>query len=175
MADFKNMSKVDMLNLSEMCLDICNDKAVKLGDWSQRDIDLFVAQFKEADLEPSIDMDKLDYKAYPRSYFEKKFNGFDDNVIDALYECENKKLEDDRLCPLRVLRDRVGTLSIENPSTIYNADQDEVKDTTEAEAEEKSKEAQGTTEAEAGAEADGDSATDRARWFTEANEADYDT
>jgi len=165
-----------MLNLSEMCLDICDDNAVKLGDWSQRDIDLFVAQFKEADLEPSIDMDKLDYKAYPRSYFEKKFRGFDENVIDALYECENKKLEDDRLCPLRVLRDKVGTLSIENPSTIYNADQTEAKGTTEAEAE-KSKEAEGTTEAEAeaGAEADGDSPTDRARWFTEANEAYDDT
>ena len=111
---------VDFLQLSELCLDICDDKVMKLGDWTQRDIDLFVSQFKEADLEPEIDMDRLDPRPYPRSYFANKFSGFDDVVIDALYDCENKKLEDTRLCPLRVMRNKVGTLSIENPNTVYN-------------------------------------------------------
>ena len=164
--------QVDMLKLSDLCLDICNDKAVKLGDWSQRDIDLFVAQFKEADLEPSIDMDKLDYKAYPRSYFEKKFKGFDDNVIDALYELENKSLEDHRICPLRVMRGKVGTLEISNPNKIYNADKTEDQEAQEQETEgEKNSSAEATTEADAEANS---YSSDRARWFTKANEETED-
>jgi len=180
MEDFKNAKnqqaeqvqaeQVDMLKLSDLCLDICNDKAVKLGEWSQRDIDLFVAQFKEAELEPSIDMDKLDPKAYSRSYFEKKFPGFDDNVINALYELENKTLEDDRLCPLRVLRDKVGTLEISNPNKIYNADKTEDQEAQEQETE---GEKNSSAETEADAEADSYS-TDRARWFTKANQETED-
>jgi hypothetical protein len=173
MADFNNSEKVDFLQLSELCLEICDDKQVKLGDWSQRDIDLFVSQFKEADLEPQIDMDKLDPHAYPRSYFEKKYPGFDDVVIDALYECENKKLEDTRLCPFRVLRDKVGTLSISNPTKEYNAvalQQDDKAEAQEAEEETAGKE-DSAAEAEASPEATADSySSDRFRWFKKANE-----
>jgi len=171
MQDFNNPENpVDFLKLSELCLDICNDKAVKLGDWSDRDVDLFVAQFKEADLEPQIDMDKLDPKAYPRSYFEKKFPGFDDTVIQALYELENKSLEDHRLCPLRVMRDKVGTLEISNPNKIYNADK-----TEDQEAQEQETEGEKNSSAEAEADAETDSyCTDRARWFTKANEETED-
>ena len=173
MQDFNNCEKdpVDFLKLSDLCLDICEDRVVKLGEWSDRDIELFVAQFKEADLEPQIDMDRLDPKAYPRSYFEQKFPGFDDTVIDALYECENKKLEDTRLCPLRVLRDKVGTLEISNPNKIYNAAEESHQ--TEAQEETKGKE-DGATETETSPEADC-YCTDRSRWFTEKEEEDDET
>ena len=170
MLDFNNSKDpVDFLQLSELCLDICNDKVVKLGDWTQRDVDLFVAQFKEADLEPVIDMDKLDPKPYPRSYFADKLPGFDDYVIDALYECENKKLEDMRMTPLRVYRDKVGTLAIENPTKEYNA----AKEDDKAEEEDQGKEEDGSAEAEAEATADSDYSI-RARWFEKANEEEED-
>jgi hypothetical protein len=158
MQDLK--SEIDFLKLSDLCLDICDDKEVKLGDWTTDDINLFVSQFKEAELEPQIDMDRLDPKPYPRSYFEQKFSGFDDNVIDALYICENKKLEDTRLCPLRVMRGKTGTLAIENPNKIYNADKKEDNEETEGES---------AAEAETSTEADGYCA-DRARWFKTAQE-----
>ena len=168
MQDFNNSQKdpVDFLKLSDLCLDICNDKVVKLGDWSDRDIELFVSQFKEADLEPEIDMDRFDPKPYPRSYFEKKFPGFDDATINALYECENRKLEDMRMVPLRVMRGKVGTLAIDNPTKEYNASE---KKTQEAQ-----EEAKGTTEGQEGegqpkSEADGDYST-RARWFATSQE-----
>jgi len=161
MTDF-NSEKVDYLQLSELCLDICQDKAVKLGDWSERDVQLFVEQFKQAELEPVIDMDKLDPRPYPRSYFEKKFSGFDDNVIDALYECENRKLEDDRLCPLRFLRDKVGTLQISNDTNKYNGDK---KDETQNQKAEEGKEDESQSEPETNSYC-----ADRARWFKTAQE-----
>lgn len=168
MQDFNSENQnVDFLQLSELCLDICNDKMVKLGDWNQRDIDLFVSQFKEADLEPQIDMDKLDPRPYPRSYFENKFSGFDDNVIDALYDCENKKLEDTRLCPLRVMRNKVGTLAIENPNTVYNA----AKESNQTEAQEQETEEDGSAETEATTDCE---CSDRARWFTSSQEEEND-
>ncbi len=105
-------------------MDICEDREVKLGDWTAHDIQLFCDQFKEADVEPTIDMDKLDPRPFPRSYFEKKFPFFDEHVITALYDLENKKLEDKRLCPLRVMRGKTGSLAIENPNKIYNAEED---------------------------------------------------
>ena len=163
MQDFK--SEVDFLKLSELCLDICEDREVKLGDWTQNDIDLFCEQFKEADVEPTIDMDKLDPRPFPRSYFEKKFPLFDEHVIDALYDLENKKLEDTRLCPLRRL-DKVGTLAIENPNTIYNAAKKE--DNQEAEKAEDGS-AETSAEADCCSEADG-CGTDRSRWFKTAQE-----
>ncbi len=159
MADI-NSQKIDYLQLSDMCLDICNDKAVKLGDWTERDINLFVDQFQEAQLEPVVDMSKLDYKAYPRTYFEKKFPGFEDHVIDALYECENKKLEDDRLCPLRVLRDKVGTLEISNDTNKYNAPSKKDQEAEEQEAQEAEAEVESQPEPETDSYC-----ADRARWF----------
>lgn len=168
MEDFNNIKDpVDFLQLSDLCLEVCDDKVMKLGDWTQRDIDLFVSQFKEADLEPQIDMDRLDPRPYPRSYFEKKFSGFDEHVIDAIYDMENKKLEDTRLCPLRVIRDKVGTLAIENPNTVYNA--------TEKETNQEAEEAEEDRSAEAKAEATADGyCADRARWFEKANEEEED-
>ena len=169
MQDFINSEKdpVDFLKLSELCLDICKDRVVKLGDWTDRDVELFVAQFKEADLEPEVDMDKLDPKPYPRSYFANKFPGFDDNVIDALYMCENKKLEDMRMAPLRVLRGKTGSLAIENPTKEYTASKEKNQEAQEAEG----KEAEG--EGIPKSEADGDYSI-RARWFKKANEEEED-
>ena len=174
MTDFilNKKDPVDFLQLSELCLDICNDKVVKIGEWSQRDIDLFCDQFKEADLDENIDMERFDPNFYPRSYFEKKFPGFDDVVIDALYECENKKLEDQRMAPLRVYRDKVGTLDIENPNTVYNALALQEDDKAEEAEEGKGKE-DSAAKTEAEATADG-YCTDRARWFQKANEEEED-
>ena len=179
MQDFNNSNKdpVDFLKLSDLCLDICNDKAVKVGEWSDRDIDLFVAQFKEADLEPEVDMSMLDPKAYPRSYFEKKFPGFDDNVIDVLYELSNKSLEDTRLCPLRVMRGKTGSLAIENPNKIYNAEENhktEGQEETEGTTETKGKE-DCAAEAETSSEADDICCgTDRYRFFKTSQEEEDD-
>jgi len=170
MEDFNNSKKSpeDFLKLSDLCINICEDKEVKLGDWSQRDIDLFVSQFQQAEVEPEIDMSMLDPKALPRSYFENKFPLFDDFVIDTLYEMENKKLEDTRLCPLRVLRDKVGTLAIENENTLYNAAEENDKAEEETEGEKNS-----SAKAEASSEADCYS-SDRFRWFKKANEEEED-
>ena len=167
MQDFNNSEKdpVDFLKLSDLCLDICDDKVVKLGDWSKRDVELFCEQFKEAGLEPEIDMDRLDPRPFPRSYFAEKFPCFEDDVIDALYDCENKKLEDTRLCPLRVMRNKIGTLEISNPNKVYNAS----KENDKAEAQEQEAEGKENSPAEAEATADSD-CTDRARWFKTAQE-----
>lgn len=173
MEDFNNSEKSpeDFLKLSDLCISICEDKEVKLGDWSQRDIDLFVSQFQQAEVEPEIDMTMLDPKALPRSYFEKKFPLFDDFVIDAIYELENKKLEDTRLCPLRRL-DKVGTLEISNPNKIYNATKE--SNQTQGQEETKGKE-DGATETETSSEADDICCgSDRFRWFKKANEEEED-
>ena len=172
MEDFNNSNKepTDFMKLSDLCLNICEDKEVKLGDWSQRDIDLFVSQFQQSEIEPEIDMSMLDPKALPRSYFENKFPLFDDFVIDILYEMENKKLEDTRLCPLRVLRDKVGTLAIENENTLYNASEENDK----AQAQEETEgEKNSSTKTETSSEANCYS-SDRFRWFKKANEEEED-
>ncbi len=168
MEDFNNndrdqLEEVDMLKLGEMCLDICNDNAIKLGDWSDRDVELFIQQFKESNVEPEIDMDRLDPRPYPRSYFANKFSGFEPHVIEAIYQNENTKLEDDRLCPLRIQRDKVGTLFIENPTSVYNGDKKDQNQETE----------KGTSEAEAEPETTTNSNNQsRARWFTEEDETE---
>jgi hypothetical protein len=86
-------------------MSIVNEEIHHERDWTEEEIELFVQQFQDTvdeDEDPLLDMDKLDPKFYPKSYFREKFSGFDEEVIDILYECENKKLEDARLPPLRV-------------------------------------------------------------------------
>jgi len=39
--------------------------------------------------------------------FAAKYSGFDDCVIQMLWECEEKKLEDARIAPLRVNRESI--------------------------------------------------------------------
>ncbi len=176
MEDFNNSEKspADFMKLSDLCINICEDKEVKLGDWSQRDIDLFISQFQESEVEPEIDMSMLDPKPFSRSYFENKFPLFDDFVIDVLYRCENQKLQDVRLCPLRVLRDRIGSLTIEteapvkeNDNVVYNAS----KESNKAKAEEKEQGKENSSEAEATADSN---SSDRFRWFKKANEEEED-
>lgn len=171
MEDFNNSNKepADFMKLSDLCINICDDKEVKLGDWSQRDIDLFVSQFQESEVEPAIDMRMLDPKPLPRSYFENKFPLFDDFVIDVLYDLTNKGLEDTRLSPLRVLRDKVGTLAIENENTVYNAS----KESNQEAEEETEGEKNSSAKAEASSEADCE-CSDRFRWFKKANEEEED-
>jgi hypothetical protein len=173
MQDLK--SEVDFLKLSELCLEVCEGREVKFGDWTQRDVELFCEQFKEADLDSTIDMDRLDPRPFPRSYFEKKFPFFDEHVIDALYECENKKLEDTRLCPLRFMHGKTGSLAIENNNKIYNAvalQQDDQSEAQEAEEETAGKK-DSAAEAETSSEADSYS-SDRFRWFKTAQEEEED-
>jgi hypothetical protein len=97
----------DFKMLNDLCMSIVNEESHidRERDWTEDEIDLFVQQFQDTtdeDEEPLLDMEKLDPKFYPKSYFREKFSGFDESVIDILYECENKKLEDARLPPLRV-------------------------------------------------------------------------
>ena len=70
-----------------------------------------------------VDMDRLDPNFITFAEMKKKFPLFDDNVIEMLCECENKKLEDARIPPLIVRNENV-TLT-DNLSTIKYIDDKE--------------------------------------------------
>ena len=111
MEDIKNLPKtqLDFDELGNYCDNITNENVWDNGrDWSEEEIQLFVEQFNNfQNDDPLVDMDKLDPKFIPLAEFHKKFSGFDDSVIEMLYECENKKLEDARIPPLRVKNETV--------------------------------------------------------------------
>jgi len=130
MEDNKNLPKtemdeIDFDELGNLCDNIVNEKIYDNGrDWTSEEIELFVEQFKVFEGEENIvDMDKLDPKFITKKHLKEKFSGFDDNVIDILYECENKKLEDARIAPLRVNNKNV-TLT-DNLSNITYIDEEE--------------------------------------------------
>jgi len=99
-------TKKDFAYLESMGQKIIADvePEIVIGDWTQDDINLFVTQFNgsQQDEDPLIDMNKLDPNFITREDIAKKYVGFSPEVLDILYECENKKLEDARLPPLRV-------------------------------------------------------------------------
>jgi len=99
-------TKKDFAYLESMGQKIIADvePEIVIGDWTQDDINLFVTQFNgsQQDEDPLIDMNKLDPNFITREDIAKKYEGFSPEVLDILYECENKKLEDARLPPLRV-------------------------------------------------------------------------
>ena len=101
------------------------------GDWTQDDINLFVTQFNgsQEDEDPLIDMNKLDPNFLTRDDIAKKFPGFSPEILEVLYECENKKLEDARLPPLRVKNQSI-KLTDNFSNTVYIDDETN----TEAEA-----------------------------------------
>jgi hypothetical protein len=113
--------------LNNLCDNIVNETLYDhQRDWTQEEIDLFVDQFRDyqEDSEDTIvDMDRLDPNFITFAEMKKKFPLFDDNVIEMLCECENKKLEDARIPPLIVRNENV-TLT-DNLSTIKYIDDKE--------------------------------------------------
>ena len=136
MEDIKNFPKTqkEFDNLGNYCENIINENIWDNGrDWSQEEIQLFVDQFNNFQKEdPLVDMDKLDPKFIPLAEFHKKFSGFDDSVIEMLYECENKKLEDARIPPLRVKNENV-TLTNNLSNITYIDDPKDCKSKTKCE------------------------------------------
>jgi hypothetical protein len=130
MEDIKKLPKTqqDFDNLNKQITDCCDEKMYVDGkDWTKQEIDLFVSQFQHfQEDDPIVDMDKLDPKFIPLCEFEKKFSGFDDSVIQMLYECENKKLEDARIPPLRINPKSV-TLTDNFSNTTYIDDESKTK------------------------------------------------
>jgi hypothetical protein len=100
------------------------------GDWTQDDINLFISQFNgsQQDEDPLIDMNKLDPNFITRDDIAKKYEGFSPEILDILYECENKKLEDARLPPLRVKNQSIKLT--DNLSNIVYIDDDEPETST---------------------------------------------
>lgn len=111
MDNIKNLPKTekDFELLNNVCLNIVNETTYDDGrDWTQDEINLFVSQFSNAyEEDPIIDMNKLDPHFVPYEKFAEKYHGFDDSVIQMLWECEEKKLEDARIAPLRVNRESI--------------------------------------------------------------------
>ena len=130
MANIKKSKKTH--NIFELMEDIVEERLYDNGrDWSQEEIDLFVSQFNEYQTEEAIvDMNKLDPNFIPLCEFKKKFAGFDDSVIEMLYECENKKLEDARLPPLRISQENI-SLTNNLSNTIINESEEDYKPKTE--------------------------------------------
>lgn len=110
-----------ILNHYENCIGETNHQTER--DWTQEEIDLFVNQFCEYNLqteeEPKLDMEKLDPRFVTEEMYKEKFSGFDDNVIEMLTDLENKKLEDTRIPPLKISRESVKLVNSLS-DTIYN-------------------------------------------------------
>lgn len=110
--------------LNNLCDNIVNETLYdQQRDWTQEEIDLFVDQFRDYQdnsEDTIVDMDRLDPNFITFAEMKKKFPLFDDNVIEMLCECENKKLEDARIPPLIVRNENV-TLT-DNLSTIKYID-----------------------------------------------------
>lgn len=113
--------------LNNLCDNIVNETLYDhQRDWTQEEIDLFVDQFRDYQNNSEdtiVDMDRLDPNFITFAEMKKKFPLFDDNVIEMLCECENKKLEDARIPPLIVRNENV-TLT-DNLSTIKYIDDKE--------------------------------------------------
>ncbi len=104
--DIKNLPETekDFELLNNICMSVVEETIhEKDKDWTEADVNLFVSQFNNAyEEDPLVDMNKLDYNFIPYDEFAEKYSGFDESVINMLWECENKKLEDARIAPLRI-------------------------------------------------------------------------
>lgn len=103
---------------------IINETVYQDGrDWTDEEIATFVSQFQTfQDTENiDIDMNKLDPNFISLEDYKKKFDGFDDNVLQYMVDCENKKLEDARIPPLIIKNENV-TLTDNLSSVIYNGE-----------------------------------------------------
>lgn len=101
-------------------------------DWTEDEINLFIKQFssfQEEEEDVNIDMNMLDPNFISLEDYKKKFDGFDDETLKYMVECENKKLEDARIPPLIVRNENV-TLTDSLSNVIYN-DEKSCKSKTE--------------------------------------------
>jgi hypothetical protein len=132
----ENIKKLECeadFNLLNNNLDkIINESVYDDGrDWTEDEVNLFVKQFsdfKQSD-DCEIDMNRLDPNFISLEDYKKKFNGFDDETLKYMVECENKKLEDARIPPLIVRNENV-TLTDSLSNVIIN-DKKKCKSTTE--------------------------------------------
>lgn len=120
----------DFKLLNDNIDNIVNDKVYENGrDWTQDEINLFVSQFQvfqDQQEEPNIDMNMLDPNFISLEDYKEKFNGFDDETLKYMVECENKKLEDARIPPLIVRNENV-TLTDSLSNVIYNGEESSSK------------------------------------------------
>tara|TARA_R110002012_G_scaffold170671_3_gene335198 strand:+ start:1270 stop:1755 length:486 start_codon:yes stop_codon:yes gene_type:complete len=123
--DFKHLEKVTKHMLKD------DEQPIIERDWTQDEINLFVEQFNgsQEEVEPHIDMNKLDPKFITYEEIAKKYEGFSPEILDILYECENKKLEDARLPPLRVKNQSIKLIN--NLSDVVYIDDDQTKTKSE--------------------------------------------
>ena len=156
-------SKEDFDKLATICKNVHQEtNHLNINrDWTQADIDLFVSQFNDSQEEDNlVDMSKLDPNFLPLEYFQKKFSGFDDEIIQVLYECENKKLEDSRIAPLRIKNEKL-KLSDNLSTSTYIDDKAET-------------EAEGHAETSGDADSEGSDTTGDDKEKEEAEEEDKD-
>ena len=127
--DIKNLPKTekDFELLSNICMSVVDEKIHDTEkDWTQDDINLFVSQFNTAyEEDPIVDMNKLDPNFIPYEEFAAKYSGFDESVVQMLWECENKKLEDARIPPLRIKKQSIKL--IDNLSNLTYIEDGEAK------------------------------------------------
>ena len=122
----------DFQLLNDNIDNIINDNVYESGrDWTEEEISLFVKQFQDyqkTDDAPEIDMNRLDPNFISLQDYKEKFSGFDDEVLQYMVECENKKLEDARVPPL-IIRNENITLT-ESLSKVIINDEESCKSKT---------------------------------------------
>jgi len=140
MDNIKKLETEADFNLLDKTLDRIIDEAVYDDgrDWTADEINLFVKQFQDFQKtdEVNIDMNMLDPNFISLEDYKEKFNGFDDETLKYMVECENKKLEDARIPPLIVRNENV-TLTDSLSNVILN-DEENCKSKTERHADCKS-------------------------------------
>ena len=140
MDNIKKLETEADFNLLNKNIDnIINESVYDDGrDWTADEINLFVKQFQDYQKtdEVDIDMNMLDPNFISLEDYKEKFNGFDDETLKYLVECENKKLEDARIPPLIVRNENV-TLTDSFSNVILN-DEENCKSKTERHADSKS-------------------------------------
>tara|TARA_R110001592_G_scaffold107992_3_gene302004 strand:+ start:2296 stop:2772 length:477 start_codon:yes stop_codon:yes gene_type:complete len=134
MDNIKKLENTADFNLLNNNLDkIINDAVYDDGrDWTEDEINLFVKQFTDYQQktdEADINMNMLDPNFISLEDYKEKFNGFDDEVLKYMAECENKKLEDARIPPL-IMRNESVTLTDSLSNVILN-DEKSCKSKTE--------------------------------------------
>ena len=123
MENIKKLENEADFNLLNNNIDkIINENVYDDGrDWTQDEINLFVKQFTsfQEEEDVKIDMNMLDPNFISLEDYKEKFNGFDDETLKYMVECENKKLEDARIPPLIVRNENV-TLTDSLSNVILN-------------------------------------------------------
>tara|TARA_R110000851_G_scaffold94942_2_gene206153 strand:+ start:608 stop:1081 length:474 start_codon:yes stop_codon:yes gene_type:complete len=125
MENIKKLEEEADFNLLNKNIDnIINESVYHDGrDWTEDEINLFVKQFTDYQKtdEVDIDMNMLDPNFISLEDYKEKFNGFDDEVLQYMVECENKKLEDARIPPL-IVRNETVTLTDSLSNVILNGE-----------------------------------------------------